>query len=183
VVVTLRRCEESRRAPSTRVARACPGEQTPSGVAPIATKKRASKCTPERPLAVEPGPVTATGSRAGAGGPVGLALELTPRKWCPLHETSHHDVTACLYIGHLVEIRGERLAKRVAKGVTHNCYECGQAGQWLGDCPGKVPLLEGPGSQGRGLAGAQPRAPQDRGRRSAATGGLGRRVEGHLGML
>jgi hypothetical protein len=50
-------------------------------------------------------------------------VEPTPRKWCPLYETSLHDVTACLYIEHLVEICSERLAKRAIVGVTHGCYE------------------------------------------------------------
>jgi hypothetical protein len=56
---------------------------------------------------------------------MGVATELTPQKLCPLHETSLHYITACRHIGHLVEIRRERLAKQAAKGVTHGCHECG----------------------------------------------------------
>jgi hypothetical protein len=47
-----------------------------------------------------------------------------------LHETSLHDITACLHIGHLVEIPKEYLAKRATKGMTHGYHECGQAGHW-----------------------------------------------------
>jgi hypothetical protein len=71
----------------------------------------------------------------------------------------------------------------VAEGVPHGCYECGLAGHWSCDCPGKVPLSEGPGSRGERLAGAWSgrdayrgilgRAPQDQGRRPATTGGRG----------
>jgi hypothetical protein len=86
--------------------------QTPSGVAPVAMKKTASKCAPEKPLVVGPGPVATVGRRAGASGYVGVTTKPTPRKWCPLHETSLHDVTACRHIGQLVEIYRERLVKR-----------------------------------------------------------------------
>jgi hypothetical protein len=77
----------------------------PAQKEPIATRKRASKCAPEKHLAIEPGPIAAAGRRAGAGGLMGVTTEPTPQKWCPLHETSLHDVTACRHIGHLVEIR------------------------------------------------------------------------------
>jgi hypothetical protein len=68
------------------------------------------------------------GRRDGVGGSVGIATELTPQKWCPLHETSLHDVTACRHIGHLVEIHRERLAMHAAEGFPHYCHECGQVG-------------------------------------------------------
>jgi hypothetical protein len=79
-------------------------ERAPSGAVPIATRKRASKCAPEKHLAIEPGPIAAAGRRAGAGGLMGVTTDPTPRKWCPLHEMSLHDVMACRHIGHLVEI-------------------------------------------------------------------------------
>jgi hypothetical protein len=97
-VITLCHHEESRGAtvhrqqerhkPAQRV-------QTPPGMAYAAARKRASKCAPEKALAVEQGLVAAAGRRAGAGSPMGVAPEQTPRKWCPLHETSLHDATAC----------------------------------------------------------------------------------------
>jgi hypothetical protein len=158
-VVTLRPREESR---GTTVRRqqhrhgSAQEVQTPSGVAPVATKKRASKCSPDKPLVVGPGPVAAAGSRARGGASIGVTLEPTPRKWCPFHETSLHDVTACRHIGHLVEIRRECLAKRAAKGVTHGCHECGQDGHWSCSCPGNVPPSEGLGSSEGGLVGAWP---------------------------
>jgi hypothetical protein len=73
--------------------------QTPLDVALVDTKKRASKCALEKPLVVGPGPVALAGRRAGAGGPMGIASELTPRMWCPLHEMSLHDVTSCRPLG------------------------------------------------------------------------------------
>jgi hypothetical protein len=97
-------------------------------MAPAAAKKTVNKSAPEKPLAVELGPVAVMGRRARAGGLVGVTLEPTPQEWCPLHGTSLHDVTTCRYIRHLVEIHRERLAKRAAEGVTHGCYECGQCG-------------------------------------------------------
>jgi hypothetical protein len=154
-------------------------------------KKRVSKCTPKKPLAVEPGPVAVAGRRGGAGGPVGVTPEPTTRKWCPLHETSLHVITAHRHIVHLVEICRECLAKCATEGVTHDCYVCGRASHCLYDCPSKVPLSEGPGSRGGGLVGACPgrdvycglpgRAPQDQGHRPATTGVPGRRGGGHLG--
>jgi hypothetical protein len=102
--------------------------QDPLGMAPAIAKKTVNKSAPEKPLAVELGPVTTTGRSAGAGGLVGVTLEPTPQEWCPLHGISLHDVTTCRYIRHLVEIRRERLTKRAAEGVTHGCYECGQCG-------------------------------------------------------
>jgi hypothetical protein len=83
--------------------------------------------------------------------------------------------------------------KRAAQGVTHGCHECGQAGQWLHSCPGKVPPSEGPGSSGEGLVGTRPgrgvccdpsgRAPQAQGRHSATAGGPGRGIGTHLGNV
>jgi hypothetical protein len=102
--------QQERHKPTQRV-------QTPPGMASAAARNRASKCTLEKPLAIEPGPVAMAERRAGAGAPVGVAPGPTSRKWCPLHETSLHNVTACRYIG--------CLAKCAAKGVTHGCYECG----------------------------------------------------------
>jgi hypothetical protein len=129
--------QQGRRAPS-------PEASVPLGPALAAVKKRASKRTPDKPLAVEPGPTAMAGRRAGAGLPAGAAMELTPQKWCPLRGTSLHDVMAYHHIEHLVGIHRERLAKHAAVGVIHGYYECGQAGHWLHDCPGKVPLSEGP---------------------------------------
>jgi hypothetical protein len=131
MVVTLHRREESR---DTAVCRQQeqhgPAQevQIPLGVAPIATKRRASKCAPKKLLVVGPGPVTWAGRRPGAGRSVGVAVEPTPRKWCPLHETSLHDVMACRHIAHLVENHRERLAKRAAEGVTHGFHECDKTG-------------------------------------------------------
>jgi hypothetical protein len=126
-VVTLHHREESRCTAVRHQQRQGPTQevQIPSGVTPIATKKRASKCTPEKLLIGGPGPVTVKGRRGGAGGFVGITMEPTPQKWCPLHETSLHYVSACRHIGHLVEIRRERLAKHAAEGVTHSYHECG----------------------------------------------------------
>jgi hypothetical protein len=142
-VVTFLRPEEGRgtamhrqqgwRAPTPQVL-------VPLGSTVTAAKKRASKRAPEKPLVVEPGPATVVGRRAGVGHPTGVAAEPSPRKWCPLYETSLHYVTTCRYIGHLVEIRRECLAKRAAVGAAHGCYECGQDGHWSHDCAGKVPL-------------------------------------------
>jgi hypothetical protein len=112
-VVTLHRCKESRDATTHRQQERhghVPKVQIPLGVTPVATRKRASKCVPEKPLAGGPGPIAAAGRRDGAGGSVGITVEPTPQKWCPLQETSLHDVTACRHIGHLVEIHRERLA-------------------------------------------------------------------------
>jgi hypothetical protein len=72
--------------------------------------KRASKCALKKPLAIEPGPITTAGRRARAGGLVGVTPKPTPWKWCSLHETSLHDVTACHHIEHLVEISREKRA-------------------------------------------------------------------------
>jgi hypothetical protein len=80
-VFTLHRHEQSRGAAVRHQQEWCgPAQeaQTPSGVAPIATKKRASKCTPEKPLVVGPGPIAMAGRRAGAGGSMGVSTERTP---------------------------------------------------------------------------------------------------------
>jgi hypothetical protein len=98
------------------------------GTTPVAARKRAIKCAPEKPLAGRLGLVATAGRRDGADGSVGTATEPTPRKWCPLHEMSLHDIAACRHIGHLVEIRRERLAKCATKGSPHGCHECGQVG-------------------------------------------------------
>jgi hypothetical protein len=119
-------------------------------------KKRAHMNAPEKPLAAELGLAAAAGRKAGVGNPAGAITELTPSKWCPLHETSLHDITAGHHIYHLVEIRKERLAKRAAMGAIHGCYECGQPGHWSHSCPSKVPFSGGPGRRGEGLVGARP---------------------------
>jgi hypothetical protein len=119
-----------------------PEALAPPSLVLTAVKKRTCRHAPEKPLAVEPAPAAAVGRRAGAGSSVSATVETTPRKWCPLHETSLHDVTACCYIRHLVEIHRERLAKHAAVGVTHGCHECGHSGHWLHGCPGKVILRE-----------------------------------------
>jgi hypothetical protein len=129
--------------------------------------------------------------RDGAGESVGVAMEPTPQKWFPLHETSLHDVTACRHIGQVVEIRRERLAKHAAEGLPHGCHKCGQVGHWSRSCPGKVPLLEGPSSSRGGLVGTRlgrdachdlpGRAPQAQSRHSAMVGGAGRGIRRHLG--
>jgi hypothetical protein len=76
-VVTLPPCEESHGAAVRRQPERhgpAPEVQILSGAAPIAMRKRASKCTPENPLAGGPGPVTMAGRRVGAGGSVGIAM-------------------------------------------------------------------------------------------------------------
>jgi hypothetical protein len=125
VVVTLHHREESRGAAMRRQQerhRPAQRVQIPPSMAPAAARKRESKCAPEKPLPLSQDP---SSQRAGAGGPVGVTPEPTPQKWCPLPETSLHDVRACHYIRHLVEIRRECLAKHAAEGVTHDSYECG----------------------------------------------------------
>jgi hypothetical protein len=135
-VVTLPRGRESRCA----AAHCQPERQGPTpevillGAALVIARKRASKCTPEKPLASRPGLVAAMRKRDGAGGSAGTAAEPTPRKWCPLHETSLHDATSCRHIGHLVDIRRECLAKCAAEGSPHGCHECGQVGHWTRGC-------------------------------------------------
>jgi hypothetical protein len=124
VVVTLLRREDScgdavhrqqeRQAPAWEV-------RAPPGLVPTVAKKRASRHAPEKPQAAKPGPATAARRKAGAGNPTGATAEPTPQKWCPLHETSLHDATACRHISHLGEIRKERHAKHAAVGATHNC--------------------------------------------------------------
>jgi hypothetical protein len=58
--------------------------QTPLGVAPVATKKTASKCALEKPLVVGPGPIAAAGRRAGTGGYVGVTTEPMIGQRCPI---------------------------------------------------------------------------------------------------
>jgi hypothetical protein len=64
-IVTWPRCEESRIAAAhRRLERHGPVlEVVLLGMAPTVAIKRASKCTPEKPLAGRPGPITATGKR------------------------------------------------------------------------------------------------------------------------
>jgi hypothetical protein len=88
---------------------------------PTVAKKRVSRHAPEKPQAAKPRPAAAPRRKAEADNPMGATAELTPGKWCPLHETSLHDATACRRISHLGEIRKERLAKHAAVGVTHSC--------------------------------------------------------------
>jgi hypothetical protein len=57
--------------------------QDPLGVAPAAAKKMVNKSAPEKPLAVELGPIAATGRRARAGGLMGVTLEPTPPGMVP----------------------------------------------------------------------------------------------------
>jgi hypothetical protein len=53
------------------------GAQTPSGVAPAAARKEASKRAPGKPLVIGPGPTTAAGRRARAGSFMGVTPEPT----------------------------------------------------------------------------------------------------------
>jgi hypothetical protein len=50
----------------------------PPSPVPTATKKRASRHAPEKPLAAEPGPAAAVGRKAGAGNLAGVTAEPTP---------------------------------------------------------------------------------------------------------
>jgi hypothetical protein len=148
-VITFLRRKECRSATARhQQERQAPAQEAlaPPGPVPAATKKRATRHAREKPLAAEPGPAAAVGRKARAGNLAGVTAEPTPRKWYPLHETSLNDATACRHISHLVEIRKECLAKCVAVGATHSCYECGQPGHWSHGCPSKVPFSGRPGS-------------------------------------
>jgi hypothetical protein len=111
---------------------------------PAAEKKRVRKHVLDKPLAADPGPIDVVGRKVKASDPAGVTAEPTPKKWCPLHETSLHDTTACRHINKLVEIHRECLVKHAVVGATHGCDECGQPSHWSRGCPGKVPFPGGP---------------------------------------
>jgi hypothetical protein len=98
MVVTLLRREESRGAGARRQQERPALVQEAQAAAdpvPTAEKRRTSRHAPEKPLDAEPGPTSTAGRKVKFGDPAGITMEPTPQQWCPLHETSLHDTTAC----------------------------------------------------------------------------------------
>jgi hypothetical protein len=75
----------------------------------VAKKSRARRHSPEKPLAAEPRPSAAAGRKVRTRDPADVTAEPAPRKWCPLHETSLHDATACRHINNLWRSAGSAL--------------------------------------------------------------------------
>jgi hypothetical protein len=93
---TLRMQERSALVPAARATR---------NPAPAAERNEANKHAPEQLLTVKLRPIAAEGREVKTGAPADATMVPTLWRWCPLHETSLHDITACRHLNGMVEIR------------------------------------------------------------------------------
>jgi hypothetical protein len=130
--------------------------QTAHNPMPSTGIERVGKRAPRQPREIEPAPIAVAEERIGTGTSAGVDATPAPQRWCPLHETSLHDITKCRYLNGVVESRRKCLAECAAAGTTCNCYKCGQPGHMSLDYPGKAIRPRGPDSREGRPVGAQP---------------------------
>jgi hypothetical protein len=102
----------------------------------LAGGEESSQLIPARPLVNKPGPSSAAGKKNRASIPTDATATSALWRWCPLHETSLHDMTMCRYFNSMVEDRKRRLAESAATGLART--SC--------DCPDKVACPSGLGA-------------------------------------
>jgi hypothetical protein len=122
---------------------------------PSNERKRARKHASKQVLATEPRPSTSAAKKVRPDIPVAAAATPALWIWCPIHETSSHDVTDYRSLYNMVEKYKKRFAEHVAIGTTCNCFGYGQPVNILRDCPGKVARRGGTGGRGGGQEGAR----------------------------